>query len=258
MRDPRPREGGEASDLERRLLEAARQEEPSPEMLHRMERGLGIAGIAGLAAAASMTAATSTAIAAAAARTSGLSARAGMAAGVKSSLFGAKAIGLVALIAGGALGVRLLLSHPARPPRDARSLAPVAAAVSRPEPVAAPSGSPAVAPALAAPAPIASPPAARPGRVSADLRGEIALIDGARTALAAGSPRQAMHLLQQYNVRYPRGVLMPEALVIRIEALDRDGQHARARGLARAFVAGHPHSPLADRIARLQLGKGTP
>ena len=46
-------------------------------------------------------------------------------------------------------------------------------------------------------------------------------------------------------------MLLPEALAMRIEAIDRSGDHERARALARSFVAEHPQSPLAPRLARL-------
>jgi hypothetical protein len=38
---------------------------------------------------------------------------------------------------------------------------------------------------------------------------------------------------------------------VRIEAIDRSGDHARARALARAFLAEYPKSPLAGRVAQL-------
>jgi hypothetical protein len=46
-------------------------------------------------------------------------------------------------------------------------------------------------------------------------------------------------------------MLRPEALAMRIEAIDRGGDHARARALARAFLAEYPSSPLAQRVAQL-------
>ena len=38
---------------------------------------------------------------------------------------------------------------------------------------------------------------------------------------------------------------------MRIEAIDRSGEHERARVLARSFIAENPNSPLAQRLARL-------
>ena len=38
---------------------------------------------------------------------------------------------------------------------------------------------------------------------------------------------------------------------LRIEALDHLGRAAQARTLAQQFIAAHPDSPLADRVARV-------
>jgi hypothetical protein len=38
---------------------------------------------------------------------------------------------------------------------------------------------------------------------------------------------------------------------LRIEALDHLGRTAQARTLAERFIAAHPDSPLADRVARV-------
>ena len=88
------------------------------------------------------------------------------------------------------------------------------------------------------------------------MRDEIALIDGARAALAAGSPGEALSLLERYRARHPHGMLLPEALAMRIEAIDRGGEHARARALARAFLAEYPNSPLAQRVAHIGAPDG--
>jgi hypothetical protein len=139
----------------------------------------------------------------------------------KGGLSALRIAGLSALGVGGTVGLVLLLARPAAPP----SVQPAPAA-------------PVVETAAGAPA-------------TSTLGDEIALIDGARAALAAGSPAQALSLLERYRARHPRGMLLPEALAMRIEALDRGGDHARARALARAFLADYPKSPLAQRIAHL-------
>jgi len=103
-----------------------------------------------------------------------------------------------------------------------------------------------------APPTASAPPAEGPaGEGTGALRDEIALIDGARAALAAGSSSQALSLLERYRARHPHGMLLPEALALRIEAIDRAGDHARARVLASAFLAQYPHSPLARRVAHI-------
>jgi hypothetical protein len=217
MRDPKlPIDEG-PSDLERRWLSAARAEEPPPEVVLRIERALGL----GTGAAP---------IPAPPANASG-----GLTKGGLSAL---RIAGLSALGVGGTVGLVLLLSRPAPP------------TVERDRPIA-PESAPARAPAGVAP-PLGAPPverAAAPG--TGALRDEIALIDGARAALAAGAPAQALSLLDRYRARHPQGLLLPEALAMRIEAIDRRGEHARARALARTFLAEYPTSPLAQRVAQL-------
>ena len=69
--------------------------------------------------------------------------------------------------------------------------------------------------------------------------------------MKAGSTERALVLLRRYEVSYPGGAFRPEALALRIEALDGAGHAAEARALAREFLARYPHSPLADRIGRV-------
>jgi hypothetical protein len=86
---------------------------------------------------------------------------------------------------------------------------------------------------------------------ASDLRAEIALVDAARTAVAAGADDRALVLLQHYEASYPTGTFRPEVGALRIEALAHLGHTARARMLARKFIAAHPDSPLVDRVARV-------
>ena len=215
MKDPRLNGDDGATDLERRWLSAARAEEPPPEVVLRIERALGIG-------------ASGPALPAARAKTPA----AARGATTKGGLSALRLAAFSALGVGGAVGLVLLLARPAPPPPP--ELRP---------PV------PEVAPA-AAPAPGSEDErAAAP--VTGGMRDEIALIDGARAALGAGSPARALSLLDRYRARHPRGVLLPEALAMRIEAIDRSGDHARAQALARAFLAEYPHTPLAQRVAHV-------
>jgi hypothetical protein len=212
------------SEFEQRWLSAARAEEPPPEVVSRIERALGIGAPAPLAAPSSNAAAAA-----------------------KPGLSGLKIAALSALGVGGAVGLVLLLSRPSSPP-------PIAAPPAvEPPPVVEHAASPheerGPAPPTAAIAPAAERPAGAAGPGA--LRDEIALIDGARAALAAGAPDHALTLLERYRARHPHGMLLPEALAMRIEAIDRSGDHARARSLARAFLAEYPHSPLAQRVAHI-------
>ena len=220
MKDPKLLVSEGASDFERRWLSAARAEEPPVEVVNRIERALGIG-----AAAAATTAVVPTVAA-------------------KGGLSALRIAGLSVLGVGGAVGLVLLLTRPS-PPRPSPS-------ADQPPPVVetapAPVGAPAIPPRAEAPA--VDKPSSAPAQAGA-LRDEIALIDGARAALSAGSPGQALTLLERYRARHPRGMLLPEALAMRIEAIDRSGDHARAQALARAFLAEYPHTPLAQRVAHV-------
>ncbi|HXU06426.1 MAG TPA: hypothetical protein VN903_35965 [Polyangia bacterium] len=213
MKDP--------TDFGQRWLTAARAEEPPPEVVARIERALGLGAV---------IAPETTARAAA---KPGLS---------KPGLSALKIAGLSALGVGGAVGLVLLLSRPAPPPAvEPPSVSPPPAVES------APAANTASAPSAPRAPAVEHATSASTGA----LRDEIALIDAARAALAAGSPAQALSLLERYRARHPQGMLLPEALAMRIEAIDRSGEHARARALARAFLADYPNSPLAQRVAHI-------
>jgi len=220
-----------ATDLERTLLQAARGERPSPELTARMAAGLGISVGAAVTAAAAPAAAAPIVAA-------------------KSALGGWVAAGMfaAAAVTAGVVGSRW---SAAPAPAAVHTKAPAAPAIATPPadtPVAAPEATaretriekvrrrPAVAP---APAP------------AADLRDQIALLDAARTAVKAGSSERALVLLHRYDASYPGGAFRPEALALRIEALGQDGRRAEAQALAREFLTRYPHSPVADRVARV-------
>ena len=84
-----------------------------------------------------------------------------------------------------------------------------------------------------------------------NLRGEIARLDAARAALAAGDPTKAIAVLDHYRRRYPNGTFAPEAITLRIEALFQTGNEQAARTLAHRFLKAHPDSPLTERVERL-------
>ena len=93
------------------------------------------------------------------------------------------------------------------------------------------------------------PPAAAPIAQGGSLSDEIAALDEVRQALNT-SPAQALAALARYHARFPQGALSQEAQVLRIEALRRAGRAGEARSLARAFLARHPSSPLAQAYPR--------
>jgi TolA-binding protein len=231
-----------ATDLERRLLGAAAGEEPSPELSSRMAAAIGISAAA-IGAAAGTTATTAPAVGAAAA-----SAKATAGA---SALWPWISAGVVVFaVAGVVVGIRMWMpSAPATPKAAPAVMAPL------------PQATPAVVPEKVAPAATdeappteSAPPAAhrRPaGGKAADLREQIALIDGARRAVKAGEGDRALESLRRYHDKYPAGSFRPEAAALRIEALAKLGRTSEARALAERFVAEHGRSPLADRVARL-------
>jgi hypothetical protein len=231
MMDPERLKASNATKLERRLLAAAGDERPSPEMATRMRQAIGLS-------------------------TSGASAGTAALATAKASGVAWISAGIVAAaIVGGAVGI--WTSHRRVTTAGlAPAASPIQCATSSVDatlpPVDAPvalrherhiTGSAAQSRArvvAAAPSP--------PSR--ADLRDEIALIDEVRTALKDRSGKQALALLRRYAVTYPDGTLGPEAEALRVEALDENGQHRLAQSLARDFVNRHPDSPLAERIGR--------
>jgi outer membrane protein assembly factor BamD (BamD/ComL family) len=83
------------------------------------------------------------------------------------------------------------------------------------------------------------------------LPAEIALLDQARGAVAAGEPARALAILDGYTVRFPRGAMAPEATVLRIEALVKAGDRPAATRFADAFLATAPTSPYTTRIQSL-------
>jgi hypothetical protein len=80
---------------------------------------------------------------------------------------------------------------------------------------------------------------------------EVAALDKARAALAAGDGSTALARLDAYERRYPRGTLAPEAAVLRVRALVKLGRSREARSAVEAFVRAHPGSPQASRLRSL-------
>jgi hypothetical protein len=83
------------------------------------------------------------------------------------------------------------------------------------------------------------------------LAGEVANIDAARRALAAGDARTALQQLEHYYGRARTGTLDREAQLLRIDALLRAGQTAPAHQLAEQYLASYPHDPHAARLRAL-------
>jgi hypothetical protein len=219
----------DATDFERRMLEAALQKKPSSAASARMAKALGVA----VATVGSATAATTVAAGATAAKG---------AAAAGATAWPWVTVGVIGLaVAGAFVGTRA--GHETRAPHAVPSVvAPPAprAPVVVPEPTS-----------IAQPAARAVTPNQR-GRATTgagELQDQVALIDTAREATSSGAGRRALEILRRYQDKYPAGSFRPEATAIKIEALMKLGRDAEARALAERFVAEHRGSLLARRVA---------
>jgi hypothetical protein len=229
MMDPERLKMSNATKLERRLLSAAGDELPSPELTARMRQAIGITAVgAGGSALA----------AAKASGASGSSALTGGLAWISAGL-------VTAAIVGGAAGIWSSYRQTA-PTHTTPATAPAQCAAALP----VPAENPAVAPSATRHERRRVHPLALAEAERGDLRAEIALVDEIRAALREQSPRRALALLRRYAAVYPAGTFGPEAEALKIEALDQSGEHRLASSLARAFVRQQPDSPLAERVAR--------
>ncbi len=225
---------GDATDFERRVLEAARAKGPALGSSARIAEALGVRLTTSGAPAPGPAAA-------------------GKEAAVRTATTYAPAVmpwlpvavaGLV--LAAAAAGVHVWRSVPVK-----GEPAPVTPAVEATPSVRAPS--------RVAPSGEAAPHSASVSMVGADLHEQIALVDGARTAIAHDDPRRALQVLRRYHDKYPAGSFRPEASALKIEALVKLGRQAEARALANQFVADYRGSLLAKKVAGLAgLSRQTP
>lgn len=241
MMDPGRLAARDSTPFEIRLLSAARSESIPTEMRLRMSRGLQLGAAAtGGGATAVLSLNTVALVVLGAAAVAGL-------AGVILKQSGESHSPRAAVAITEPVHTTLAETTPTQPVNAANpKTAPIQ--LFPPEqlqPNAAPA--PARAPASDTPAPPS--PATRNRDV--DLREEIAFLDAARAALAAGAPNKAMGVLARYHHRYPNGTFAPESLALRIDALTDAGDTALARTLARRFLKAHPDSPLAERMEQL-------
>lgn len=81
----------------------------------------------------------------------------------------------------------------------------------------------------------------------ATLEQELGLLDEARRSLLAGNTDTALARLSHYDKVATSRRLGAEATLLRIQILAAAGRSLEASGLARAFVAKNPNSPLVDR-----------
>lgn len=87
--------------------------------------------------------------------------------------------------------------------------------------------------------------------VGVPLAAEVAFIDRARAALAAGRAEQGLSELAGYEREFPEARLLPEVLFLRLETCQRLGRQAEARAAAQRLVDGFPKSPHAARARQV-------
>jgi len=227
-----------ATDFERRMLEAALQEQPSRAASARMARALGVSvAVVGTAASASSLAAG--------AATSNATAAAGT---LVWPWVSAGVIGLV--VAGAVVGTRVGhrdRSAAADHHRQVVSVPVVAPPAPKPEPSAP--AEPIAAAARPSTRNVVPSARSRATTAAGDLGDQVAFIDQARAAVSGGAGRRALEILRRYQDKYPTGSFRPEATAIKVEALMRVGREAEARALAERFIAEHRGTLLARRVA---------
>ncbi|CAN95612.1 hypothetical protein predicted by Glimmer/Critica [Sorangium cellulosum So ce56] len=267
MTDPKPLGDEETTDFERALLRSWKQESPSSSARARALAiaGLAAGGVAGGGVAAGTTAAPSPSAAPAPKAGAG-------------KLLALAKWGLGAAIGVGLIGAGVALLRPSAPPSAAAPWSEPQATLTPPtagEPPAA--TAPPVAPAPSGPAtraplplqasapPIPAPAAASPPRpksaapragsapgAPSDALGEqVAMIDRARDALTAGDAAGCLAALDAHDSKFPRSAMGEEATVLRIEALIRLGDRARAAELGQRFLASRPTSAHASGVRAL-------
>jgi hypothetical protein len=251
MSDPVRLVSGGATDFEQHLLRSWATKQPSDEARARVLGLVGVGMAAGLTAAAASAAspglAPGVASASAAAKVSF-----GSAMLIKWLALGAACMTLAA----GAVGYAL---HATSAPATAPPVAavPVSPSTAAPTTPAAPvAQAAAVSGPTQAPETVAAAPAraiasnARP-REASTLDDEVATLERARRAIAAGDGASAIAVVDGYDARYPGGSLSQESTEIRIDALLRRGDRTTAERLASRFIAAHPSSPYVRRIRAL-------
>jgi hypothetical protein len=80
---------------------------------------------------------------------------------------------------------------------------------------------------------------------------ELRLLDAARAAVDARNPAAAQRALDSYAERFPQGHLKPEATVLGLAVLVRQGDHGTARSLGRALLASEVYRTYESRIRSL-------
>lgn len=86
---------------------------------------------------------------------------------------------------------------------------------------------------------------------SSTLAAEVARIDAARDANAAGNYDEAVRLVERYHRDFPRGALAPDADVVALEAVAAQADRVEVARRAALFLARYPADPHAARVKSL-------
>jgi hypothetical protein len=241
MKSTRPLAGSLAktgSDIERLLLAAGAEDRPDEETVRKAAVVLGIAPRAALIAAVTGTVA-------AALRANRWTAAATWVSVGAIGLAGVAGFALIKGTARPAPRMAMVMSAAA-----ARAVAADTVPVAPALPVQAGEGPTTPAPSIETHA-AAYAPANGTATEAHGLREQAGLLDRARSLLAAGDARGALARLGEFDRRFAGGPLREEALLLRIEALDRAGERGAAGALARRFLKAYPGSVQADRVASI-------
>lgn len=134
------------------------------------------------------------------------------------------ALGVVAVVLGVALGKDDPKKSPTVPDSPASGIVETTAAP-RPPPAPLPSPPPATG------APSVAPTTSGPPVSMATLALEAKLVASAREALAKGDAKKALEEIERYERIPDRGSLVPEATVVKVEALSKVGRRTDALAL---------------------------
>lgn len=102
---------------------------------------------------------------------------------------------------------------------------------------------------------LAVPPVKPPKKVEApaedDLSAELALLDGAKKALAAKDAPTALAVLTKYDAAFPRGAMRTDAQLLQLEALLLGGKRREAEALGKKVSTATDSELVRDRVRRL-------
>lgn len=239
------------------LLRAGLEEQPSSASVERTLVALGVSGALVTSGVAAQAAASGVKLGSAV--TGGAVTGGAVAVKAMSATLLVKWIGIGVVSGVGLAGAASVASEPAvpepsivttlrRPAPKPAPLAPPAAMAKGPEAPVVPS--PSTRPSARAESPPLSLPRSADGAVGAPLAAEVALIDEARDALAAGRSERALALLTRHEREFPEARLLPEALFLTLEASERLGRRGEAVRAAEQLLRGFPRSPHAARARK--------